>query len=100
MDIKKEMENNELKTARGRREFEGKGINLQDDERMANDLHARRDTYMRCIRDLKREVHRCPYGIGTEELEAVEFVIEQLERLAVFTVGEETKHIGSDNYCY
>jgi len=101
IDVAETMEKEELKTARGRREEMGREINIsKDPSKIFRESENRRSTYISTIERLKDEISECSYGIDSEELEAVEFLIEQLERLARYAGEYSLEHIGKgDERC-
>lgn len=102
MDIKKEMEKMELSTARGRRTADGREIDIsKDPSQVTREAEERRNAYLWVISRLKKTVGNNSYGIEEDELEAVEFLLEQLERLTRYTNEQVLEYTGDgDKNCY
>lgn len=98
IDVNETMEKEELKTARGRRKAVGREINTSKSPTMIKE-HAedRRCAYLRAIEMLHRCIGENSYGIDEDELDAVEFVNEQLERLVRYANEKILEHIGKDD---
>lgn len=84
INVKETIEANQLRTARGRRQISGKeiDINAAVESRSRRAATIRAEGYLEIIRELQNIVGSDPEGISYDELDATEFIIEQLERVA------------------
>ena len=94
INVKETIEANQLRTARGRRQLSGKEINVNTSAKASARESAiyRSSGYLDVIRALRQVVETNPEGISYDELDAAEFIIEQLERVAARAWETATKN--------
>ena len=84
IDVKQTIEANQLSTARGRRTAAGREIDIEEKKQPLQRRAAiiRAETYLDAAASLKEAIGDDGDGISFEELDAVEFIMEQLEKLS------------------
>ena len=84
--------NVDCRSARGRRKLHGREINIEPiNADVHHDAKRREDEYLRIACELRALIQAHPIGIEEEELESVEFVMEQLERLSNIAYDQKIK---------
>lgn len=94
INVKETIEANQLRTARGRRQLSGKEIDVNATAKACarESAISRSSGYLDVIRALRQVVESYPEGISYDELDATEFIIEQLERVAARAWETATKN--------
>lgn len=82
-EIREALDRIDVSTARGRRSLNGRAIYLgPSEETVTDNAIARSQGYISIAESIRRTIEINGAGITADELEAVEFVIEQIEELS------------------
>lgn len=82
-EIREALGSKDFSTSRGRALADGREINLEPDrEQIEAETKGRIDVYIKTVRSLAKEIRHLRAGMTKEELEAIEFIREQMVDLA------------------